>query len=304
MTDRDNDSRARPAPPRRRLALVLLLVGALGIALAPILVRLSEAGPTATAAWRILIALPVLALFAGFEARRGVAPAGGGDHRLLIAAGLFFAADLAVWHAALGLTSIANATFFANLSPIGVAVGAWLLLGERPTGAFLAGLALALAGSALLVVGRIDGVGGGPQAGLGDTLAMTAAAFYAGYLLAVKSLRVRLGSGAILFWSGLASLALLLPLAWALDESFWPQSWRGWLAVGLLGLFSHAAGQGLIAWALRHLPASFSAVALLLQPVVSTLIAWPILGEAVGFAQAGGGAIILIGVYLARPAPK
>ena len=40
------------------------------------------------------------------------------------------------------------------------------------------------------------------------------------------------------------------------------------LGVGTVALISHAAGQGLIAYALAHLPAAFSSVSLLFQPVI------------------------------------
>jgi drug/metabolite transporter (DMT)-like permease len=51
---------------------------------------------------------------------------------------------------------------------------------------------------------------------------------------------------------------------------------------------------------MAHLPASFSAVSLLLQPAMATLYAWAILGEGAGLAQLAGGAVILFGIWLAR----
>ena len=63
---------------------------------------------------------------------------------------------------------------------------------------------------------------------------------------------------------------------------------------------SHAAGQGLIAYALAHLPAAFSSVGLLLQPVVAALFAWLLLAEPLAALQVAGGLIVLAGIYLAR----
>jgi drug/metabolite transporter (DMT)-like permease len=60
------------------------------------------------------------------------------------------------------------------------------------------------------------------------------------------------------------------------------------------------AGQGLIAYAFAHLPASLSAVSLLLQPVMAALFAWALFAEAIGPAQFAGGAIVLAGIWLAR----
>lgn len=65
-------------------------------------------------------------------------------------------------------------------------------------------------------------------------------------------------------------------------------------------LLCQVIGSGLIAYALAHLPATFSSLTLLLQPVFSALTAWVILGERLGVIELAGGSLVLIGVYLAR----
>jgi drug/metabolite transporter (DMT)-like permease len=67
-----------------------------------------------------------------------------------------------------------------------------------------------------------------------------------------------------------------------------------------LALISHAAGQGLIAYALAHLPAAFSSVSLLFQPVMAALFAWAVLAEPLAPLQIAGGMVVLLGIYLAR----
>ena len=69
----------------------------------------------------------------------------------------------------------------------------------------------------------------------------------------------------------------------------------------LLGIafVSQVGSQSLITYALADLPAAFSSVGLLLQPVAAVL-AWAILGEALGWRQALGGAVVLTGIVLAR----
>jgi len=79
-----------------RLALPALIGGAVGIAFAPIFVRLSQVGPTATAFWRLALAIPLLWLWATLRNREKVRPrkpATKSDYALLIAAGLFFAGE-------------------------------------------------------------------------------------------------------------------------------------------------------------------------------------------------------------------
>ena len=113
-------------------AIAALLFGASFIALSPIFVRLSEAGPTATAFWRVALAVPVLwALYL-------LKPAKGrrytGKWPLLLAAGFAFAGDLGFWHASIQRTSVANSTLLANLASIFVTLAAWVFLRQRPRG--------------------------------------------------------------------------------------------------------------------------------------------------------------------------
>jgi len=49
-----------------------------------------------------------------------------------------------------------------------------------------------------------------------------------------------------------------------------------------------------------HLPAAFSSVSLLPQPVLATIYAWVLLGEAVGPGQMLGGLVVLAGIFLAK----
>ncbi len=285
--------------PQTRLAFAALIAGGLAIAFSPIFMRLSEIGPIATAVHRLTLGLPVFWLWLALEKGEGQqrGPANWRDAGLLALAGLFFALDLAAWHSALGYTSVANATLLANNAPIFVALGAWVLWRERPTRAFALGLVLALAGSALLSRG---GFVPGQSTLLGDGLALLTGLFYSGYFLTVKRLRTRFTTAAIMTWSAMVGAALLLPTAWLMEGSLLPASLAGWSVVLALALFSHVGGQSLITYAMAQLPAGFSALTLLIQPVGAAIFAWILFGEALGPLQLTGGLIVLAGIWLAR----
>lgn len=275
-----------------RSALPALLLGAVFIALSPIFVRLSEAGPTATAFWRVALAVPVLAIFFRWPMR--------GPKLLFVAAGVAFAGDLAFWHTSIQLTSVANATLLANLASIFVTLAAWALWRERPRPLFLAALGMALIGVGLLVHSSLSF---SRTALLGDALGVVTAIFYAGYILAVKGLRDR-GAATLQVMAVTSALTavILLPVALASGEQMLPSSAYGWGILLGVALISHAAGQGLIAYALAHLPAPFSSVGLLLQPVVAALFAWALLGEPLVAPQIVGGLVVLVAIWLARRA--
>jgi drug/metabolite transporter (DMT)-like permease len=278
-------------------ALGALLAGATFIALSPIFVRVSEAGPTATAFWRVALAIPPLWILHWTRPAARVRRYAG-KWLFLLAAAFAFAGDLAFWHTSIQLTSVANSTLLANLASIFVTLAAWVFLRQPPTWLFVAGLAAALIGVAMLVR---TSLAYSPNGLLGDGLAVVTALFYAGYLLAVKALRDR-GEATLhlMAVSTTITALLLLPVALATGEPMLPQTASGWWILAGLALVSHAAGQGLIAYALAHLPAAFSSVSLLFQPVMAALFAWLLLAEALAPLQVVGGMVVLVGIYVAR----
>jgi drug/metabolite transporter (DMT)-like permease len=282
----------KPAADRR--ALAALIAGAICIGFAPIFVRLTEVGLTATAFWRVVLALPLLWLL--WHLRRQRHP-DSVPRRWLLLAGAFFAADLAVWHQSIHYTSVANATLLANLSPVFVTAAAVGWFGERVGARFVAGLALALCGAAVLVANSFTV---SRETAGGDLLGVIAAVFYSGYLLGVSRLRRRASAAEVMWWSTLACALVLLPLALLMGEPLWPQSAHGWGVLIALALVSQVLGQGLIAWSLAHLPAAFSSVSLLVQPVAAAVFAWLLLAEPFGALQALGGAIVIAGIVLCR----
>jgi len=282
-------------------ALGALLLGATCIALSPIFVRLSEAGPIPTAFWRVALAVPALwmvyLLKEKTRSRRY-----SGKWPLLIAAGVAFAGDLGFWHKSIQFTSVANSTLLANLASIFVTLAVWIFLRQRPTGVFLAGLAAALAGVALLVKTSLEFSATGL---LGDALGVVTAMFYAGYILSVKGLRDR-GETTLHLMAVTSTITaiILFPVALASGEPMLPTTATGWWILLGLALISHAAGQGLIAYALAHLPAAFSSVSLLFQPVMAAVFAWVLLSEALVPLQIAGACVVLAGIYLARRGSK
>ena len=282
------------------LALLALCGGAVAIAFAPIFVRLSHVGPSATAFWRLTLALPALWLWMMLEGQGRSSPHRSfslANYAHLSVAGLFFAGDLAVWHWSIRFTSVANATLLANFAPIFVVSGGWLFFRQRVGVPFLIGMGTALIGTTLMV-GKSFQIS--VQHLWGDVLGLITAMFYAGYILSVKRLRSEFSASIIMACSGVVTSAALLPVALCSGEHLIPESMQGWKPLVGLALVSQVGGQSLIAYALAHLPAAFSSLTLLLQPVMATVFAWLILNETIGPLQALGGVLVLIGIFVAR----
>lgn len=283
-----------------RLAFGALVLGAAGIGFAPIVVRLSELGPSATAFYRFALAIPLLGLLSDLEAKRtGVrtTPPSDRTRLLLVLAGLFFAADIALWHLSILHTTVANATLLTNFAPVFVTLGAWLFFRERPTVLFAIGMALAIAGAALLMGAslQVD-----PHRLGGDLLGLSSAVFYGAYQLTIKQLRRGRGALQVILGSTTVS-AIALLIVTVLTEPQWVAlTLDGWLLLVALALISQALGQGMIVYGLAHLPSGFSSVTLLVQPLVAALLAWVLLGEVLGTMALVGAVVILAGIVLAR----
>ncbi|MEL7128898.1 MAG: DMT family transporter, partial [Pseudomonadota bacterium] len=168
---------------------LLVLAGGICIGFAPIGLRLGldTMGPQAIAFWRYVFASPFIFALVVLVNRRGpVRP-----NRFAIFAGIFFALDLALWHWALTLTTVANATFIVNLGNITVGLAAWIFLRERLTPQWAIAVVIALVGAACLTLGG----GEGGKADLrGDALAFGAAILVAGYMLCAKIARRDIGA--------------------------------------------------------------------------------------------------------------
>ena len=285
-----------------RLAILALLVGAVTTAFAPILVRLSELGPTPTAFYRFLLAIPLYWVMAlavpGRSLRvRPEKPHGSRVYLLMAMAGAFFAGDILAWHYSIHMTTVANASLLLNVTPVFVVLAGWLLFRTRVTGTFMAGLATAMAGvgvlsGASLALSRTHLVG--------DALGVVTAMFYAAYQLSVEGLRRRFSTVTIMIYALPVSALATLPAALLSGESMSVTTPAGWAVLAALAAGPQVLGQGLIAWALAHLPASFVSVSLLVQPIVAASAAWVLFDERIGVQQAIGAVAVLTGITIAR----
>lgn len=285
-------------PSGSRLPLIALILGGMAIGGSPIFVRLSEIGPMATAFWRVALALVPLFVFSCLAGNpAAVKPAGLKDCLALALPGVFLALDLIAWHASIHVTSVANATLLANLAPVFVTVVGWMFLGATVRRPFIIGLAVAAVGVVVLK-GGVSGFGNGDVRG--DALAALAAVFYAGYILSVGRLRGRFDTLRVMLWSTVSAALCILPVVFILEDQFFPVTMFGWAMVFGLAMISHAGGQVAITYALAYLPAAFSSLTLLLQPVVAALLGVAVLNEAISFQQGLGGLIVLFGIFYAR----
>lgn len=290
-------------PIRTRLiGLAALLVGNVTLACGPWLVRLADTGPVSAGFWRVALALPFLFLIAKLRGERIV-----GIPRkatlLVLAGGVFFGLDIATWHIGIGDTRLANAVLFGNAGSVILMVWGFVMLRRLPKGREWPAITAALAGATILL-GRSMELSATNF--VGDLFCLLAGLLYAGYLLLLQDARRSFGSWSVLAVSSSASVAVLLVVALALREPFWPTDWT---PVLVLALSSQLVGQGLLVYSLKLFPPLVIGIALLTQPAVAALVGWMVFGEwlvpldVLGIVLVGS-ALVLARVTMPKEPPR
>ena len=276
------------------LAYLALGVGVLALSFSAMFVRWADAPGPITAFYRLFISIFLLLPFLipriknspDVRTRSVVFP---------ILAGIFTACDLALWTSSLSYTTASNATLLGNTAPLWVALGTWLILRQKLTTAFWRGLTITLIGAALIM--GTDFILH-PRFGIGDVMATLTGLFYGGYYLITEKSRAHFDSVTHIWFVGIgASLALFI-INLILQNPFIGYDRLTWLVFLASAIVSQLIGYMALAYALGHLPASIVSPTMVLQPVVTTILAIPFLGEIPTIWQGIGGAIALIGIYI------
>jgi len=285
--------------PRRlhERPVAVALTGALAISFSGILYRVAHVSPSTGAVFRCLYALPPLWLLSRWEdGKYGPRPLK--QRALAWLAGLFFAADLILWHEGIEQVGAGLATVLGNLQVVLVGVLAWLILRERPSNNSLAAIPVALVG-VVLISGALEDGAYGRNPGLGVLFGILTALAYSGFLLVLregnKDLRRPAGP---LFDATLVSALGCIVIGLALGDLDWTPGWEAQGYLLLLAWSSQALGWLLISITLPRLPAALTSVLLTFQPVLSVLFAWAILEESPSALQLIGVALVVCGLLI------
>ena len=283
------------SPPR--FAFPALIFANLFLAAGPWLVRLAQdvghVGPISAGFWRLALAVPFLAFLAMRQGKGEPLP-----RWVLIAAvaagGIFFAADLAAWHAGILITKLANATLFGNFASFLFAIYGFILLRRMPRAP--QGLALLLAaGGTVLLLGNSYELSAEHFAG--DLLCLLAGLFYTFYLVAVDRARKAMKPWPVLAIATAAGALPLLGFALLQGEAVVPDNWTPVIA---LSISSQLVGQGLLVYAMGHLSPVVVGLCFLTQPIASAAIGWAVYGEALSLGDGLGALLVCAALVLIR----
>jgi len=274
-----------------------------GISFAGPLVKLSAADPLAIAVWRLCFSLVIVAgfLLATGEWRqwrsltiRDVAFAAAG--------GVALALHFWAWNASLHLTTIAASVTLVNMQPVVIVAISAVFLHETPTRRQLIGIALALVGAVVIALPNFISSGEpAANASLGNLLAASAAIAAAIYYSIGRYLRASYGLWAYVGLTYFACFVALLIFATIAHTHLYPQPQRELGIFAALAIGPMLLGHTGMNWALKYLPAYVVNLTTLGEPVGATILGaiLPGIREIPPVITLGGGAIILVGVFIA-----
>ncbi len=273
-------------------------LGAIAIAFSSILVRLSHASPSTAAIFRCAYALPVLGLLMWIEDRR-YGPRTWRERRFALFAGVFFAADLILWHNSIEDVGAGLATVLANVQVVLVPLVAWAVLSERPGRRVLAALPIALLG-VVLISGVLEHGAYGRAPGRGALFGLGAGVAYVGFLLLLRRGGADLRRPAGPLFDATFVGAVFASIAGAIigDAHFVPHLPGAWWLI-TLALTSQVVGWLLITISLPRLPAAITSLLLCIQPIGSVALGAIILSEAPTGLQLVGVVMVLAGLLVA-----
>ena len=289
-----------------------LLIAILAVSTASLFIRFAQAegAPSLViAALRLTAATLILAPIALLRHRAELRGLTRREVTLGIVAGIFLAIHFATWISSLEYTSVASSVVFVSTGPLWVAIFSPMLLSERLTRVAIVGLALGLVGGT--VIGLSDACIGNNglqcpelsqimqgRAMWGNSLALCGALAVSGYLIIGRKVRVKLSLIPYIFLVyGISAIALnLFMFASRQSPIGYSASAYGWIF--LLAIVPQLIGHSLFNWLLKYLSATMVAVTTLSEPIGSAVLAFIFLKETPSLAVIGGGALILIGIYL------
>lgn len=269
--------------------------GIAAVSTGAIFVRFADAHPVVIAAYRVGLAILIIAPVAWWKARDEIINLSRKDLALAGLSGFFLALHFITFISSLGYTSVANSVVLVNTNPLWVGLLTFFMTRERLKTASVAGIIIGVAGGA--VIGADDFAAGG-DALLGDVLALSGGVCAAFYLMLGRNLRGRLsliayitvcyGSAAVFLW-----LAVFL-------SGLQVTGYDAGTMASFLGLavISQLTGHTCFNWALKWFSPGLIAVALLGEPIGSSILAYIIFGEKLTLLKLAGGSLILAAIYI------
>ncbi len=270
---------------------IALFIGILCISIFPVIVRMNLTSGLISAFYRMGIATAIILPFAIYKKKMHLE-----NLKMLLpmlACGILFASDIAVWNISIQNSSATQATLLTNLSPIWVGIFSLLFLSFRPRKSFWLGTLIALIGMTVFVgVDTILNL----QLDFAFFLGILSGVLYALYILVSKSVLEKLEVVTFITYSMIFSTIFLFIINVAFGEQFFGFSNKAWISLFVQGIVCQLIAWLLISYSTQKMRATRVSLSLLSQAIFATILAAIFVNEKITNVQMIGSVIILAGI--------
>mgnify|MGYP001127565463 FL=1 len=291
---------------------LLLLVGILAVSTAAILIRLIllEASALVIAAYRLALSALISGLLLLISHKSEHAQLNHKDIGLLVLSGVFLSAHFAAWITSLEFISVSSSVILVTTTPLWVALLSPVVLKEKVSSRFYWGMAVAIIGGICIAISspcRLSSVGlrcsgsvfeRGSQTLWGMALALFGAWMASGYMLIGRKMRLKMDNlsyTTAVYTISAIVLILVVILRGEKVLGYSPQIYALFVA---LAVIPQLLGHSVLNYSLEVLPATVVSMALLGEPIGSTILAVIFLNEIPSTLEIIGGIFILLGIVI------
>ena len=277
----------------------VLLAGVVAVSWSAILIRETAAPALVIGSYRMVLAGVPMGLLAVAQQRRTPERAARGVVGPMVLSAVFLAAHFAFWIESLKHTSVVTSVVLVAAQPLYVALLSPFLLHERVERRVWFAIAIASLGAAVMASEDLrDGFG----TIAGDLYALLGGVCSAAYIMVGRRVRPDVSWVRYVGLVYPMTAVMLVAVTIGAGDPFTGYSTKAYVMMALLALGPQITGHTAINWSLAHFSAVIVSIAILLEPVITTSLAIPILDETPTGVEWIGGALVLAGVYVAlRP---
>jgi len=219
---------------------------------------------------------------------------------IMLVIGVILATHFSLWITSLKMTSVASSVILVTAHPVLVAPVSFYFLKEKLSRVNALGIAISLAGVAVLVIGNYGFAAFGLDTIEGNILALLGGIAAGLYIIGGRKLRKTVSTMSYAFVVYAVGTITLFFICLALSAPVYNLTITDYEIILLMALISGIFGHTLYNWSLGYIRASVMSVALLGEPIGSSLLAYaiPWIHQEPSLYTVVGGGIILVGIYL------
>jgi drug/metabolite transporter (DMT)-like permease len=279
-----------------------LIISIVAVSFASIFILSCQAPPLSIAFYRLLFTTLLIFPFILIrkKTRDELRSLPGATLLIMIVIGVILATHFSLWITSLKMTSVASSVILVTAHPVLVAPVSFYFLKEKLSWVNALGIAISLAGVGVLVIGNYGFSAFGLDTIEGNVFALLGGIAAGLYILGGRKLRKTVSTMSYAFVVYAVGTITLFFVCLALSAPVYNLSINDYEIILLMAVVSGIFGHTLYNWSLGYIRASVMSVALLGEPIGSSLLAYavPWIHQEPSLFTVVGGGIILVGIYL------